>query len=44
MSEKLCTFLLTEEQIEGFQIQSAENCLSAVGVMAKLNVKEFYDL
>jgi hypothetical protein len=31
-------------QIEGFQIQGAEECLSAVGVMAKLNIKEFYDL
>lgn len=37
-------FIDGRRQIEGFQIQDAEKCLSPVGGMAKLNVKEFYDL
>lgn len=37
-------FIDGREQIEGFQIQGAEKCLSAVGGMAVLNVKELYDL
>ena len=40
----MCLFIDGRRQIEGFQIQGAEKCLSAVGGMEKLNVKEFYDL
>jgi hypothetical protein len=40
----LCLFIEGRRHIEGFQIQGSEKCLSAVRGMAKLNVKEFYDL
>jgi hypothetical protein len=39
----LYLFIDGRQQIEGFQIQEAEKCLPAVGGMARLDDKEFYD-